>query len=81
MHQHNKAVADYNEALRLRPEYPEAYYNLACLYSLRKDIEPCVENLKRATELDKKHKEQGSTDPDLEWARQDPRVRDLLGMS
>ncbi|MBI2855615.1 MAG: hypothetical protein HYX93_02075 [Chloroflexi bacterium] len=28
-----------------------------------------------------KHKEQGRTDPDLEWARQDPRVRELLGMA
>ena len=79
--EHQKALADYNEALRLRPEFLDPYYNLACLHSILEEIEPCVANLERATELDEGFKEKGQSDPDLEWARRDERVRKLLGLT
>lgn len=45
------------------------------------DIESCVANLTRAVELDEDNRELGQTDPDPEWARQDERVKKLLGLS
>ena len=78
--EHQKALEDYNEALLLWPEYPDAYYNLACLYSLKTEIEPCLTNLTRAIELDEENRKLGQTDLDPEWARQDERVKKLLGM-
>lgn len=65
----------------MRPDYPEAYFNLACLHSLQWDIEPCVANLERAVEMDEGLKEKGRTYPDLEWARRDERMRKLLGLT
>ena len=78
--EYQRALEDYNEALRLRPEYPAVYYNLACMYSLKAEIEPCITNLTRAVEFDEKRRTRGQTDPDLQWARQDERVKKLLGM-
>jgi len=79
--EYQKAEDDYNEALRLRPHYTFARYNLACLHSRKKDIEPCVSNLERAVQqVDEPRKDRWRRDPGLEWARQDERVRKLLGM-
>ena len=78
--EHEKALADYNEALRLKPDYLDVLHNMACLYSLKMDVEQCLSNLEKAVSLDDKSKQEGQTDPDLEWARQDERVRKLLGM-
>lgn len=67
-------------AVRAVADYSAPYYNLACLCSLQQDIEACVENLERAIKLNGSVKEIWPTDEDMEWARQDERVRNLLGL-
>ena len=71
---------DCTKALRLTPKDESASYNLACIHFLQMKIEPCIANLARAIELDVANRKLGQTDPDLEWARQDERVKKLLGM-
>ena len=42
----------YGEAIRLRPDYAQAYYNRACGYSRQqKDIEACLADLEKASEF------------------------------
>ena len=43
--------------------------------------EACVKNLEQAVHLDENAKEMGHADDNLEWARQDERVRKLLDMT
>lgn len=40
-----------------------------------------LQNLEKAVALDPKYKEMAMNDEDLEWARNDPRVRELLELS
>src|SRR5262249_3350644 len=45
------AAADLEEAIRIRPDDPAPYVNVAQVYAARKDYEPAVAVLTRAIEL------------------------------
>jgi len=78
--QSEKALSDFNEAVRLCPKDTHVYYNLEFKYSLQHDIESYVANMTQAIKLDKITRELWQTDNDLEWARQDEKVKKLLGL-
>ncbi len=64
--------------VRLEPDNPTFNYNLACSYSLLKNLDRSIETLKRAIELGFDDRKQFETDPDLENVRRDPRFQKLL---
>jgi tetratricopeptide (TPR) repeat protein len=73
---------DYNEGLkiderlsRLRPDDAVVQYNLACSYSLTRQIEPALEALQAAVNLGYRDFKAMDKDPDLENARQDARYK------
>ena len=45
---YDKAQQFFNEAVEANPDNPYCYYNLACLYSLKKDIPNACKNLEKA---------------------------------
>jgi len=47
----NKAMEAYREALKLKPDFPEAYYQLATLYQLQKDYARAASSLSKAIEV------------------------------
>ena len=45
-----EALAAYDKAIELKEDFPEAWYNLACLYSVKKEKEKALKCLKTAIE-------------------------------
>jgi tetratricopeptide (TPR) repeat protein len=54
-----KAIADYNEAIRLNPEYAGAYYNRGSSYFSLGNKQKAIEDLQKAADL---WKQQGDTE-------------------
>lgn len=64
--------------VRLWPERPIPWYNLACSYAVLGMIDPAFAALQRAVDLGYHHHEQMAHDPDLTLLRGDPRFARLL---
>ncbi len=64
--------------VRLRPEDPLAYYNLACSYALLKRTDAALKTLRKAIELGYRDFRFMREDRDLDCLRDDPRYRQLI---
>lgn len=64
--------------VRLMPEKPIPWYNLACSYALMGMIDPAFSALQQALKLGYPHPERIRRDPDLKSLRHDPRFPRLL---
>ena len=60
------ARSSFEKAIRLKPEYVDPYYNLACLFALTDQPEQALRYLKRAVSIDPQVKEWAKKDTDLE---------------
>ncbi|MEH1974600.1 MAG: tetratricopeptide repeat protein, partial [Nostoc sp.] len=56
-----EAIASYDQALKFKPDYHQAWYNKACCYAVQGNIEQALENLQQAINL--------SPDECREWAK------------
>lgn len=54
------------------------YYNIACLYSLKKDVVNAIKSLRKAMELDFKLKENAKVDPAFDNIRDTQEFKELL---
>jgi len=68
---YSEARNSLESAIRLKPEYVDPYYNLACLHAFNGNVLKSLENLKKAISLDKSVRE---------WARKDIDLQDLRGV-
>lgn len=66
------------KAIRIKPEYVDPYYNLACLYASRGKVMKSLENLKKAISLNKLVKEWARKDRDLQNMRGVPEFEKIL---
>ncbi|MFZ3073466.1 MAG: tetratricopeptide repeat protein [Thermodesulfobacteriota bacterium] len=48
----DEAIKEYKEAIRLRPSYKEAVYNLGTVYDRQGDIDSAIKEYKKAAEID-----------------------------
>jgi hypothetical protein len=64
--------------VRLRPERPVPWYNLACSYALLGMTDKAIGALDRALRLGYAHLAHLGRDPDLNSIRDDPRFARLL---
>ena len=64
--------------VRLKPERPIPWYNLACSYALLGLTEPAFAALQKSLELGYRHFAHLHTDPDLETLRRDIRFARLM---
>ena len=58
---------------------PDDWYNLACLESVCGNSDASIENLRRAAQKDSFNPAWTRRDPDLEWIRDDPRFKEIVG--
>jgi tetratricopeptide (TPR) repeat protein len=49
--EYEKAIRDFNEAIRLNPKEVEAFYGKACCHALLKEADPAIAALSMALEL------------------------------
>ena len=53
--EHDKAIADYTEAIRLNPKYAEAYYNRGVAYEDKGEHDKAIADFTEAIRLDPKY--------------------------
>jgi len=76
--QYSRALIVDRRMVRLQPERPVPWYNLACSYSRMGMIDPAFAALHRALELGYRLFEHMARDPDLKALRSDPRFSRLV---
>ncbi|GAC1474422.1 MAG: hypothetical protein NVSMB9_24780 [Isosphaeraceae bacterium] len=75
---HGRALQIDRRLVRLLPERPIPWYNLACSYAVLGMIDPALSALQRTLELGYRHLGHLRRDPDLKSLRHDPRFMRLL---
>jgi tetratricopeptide (TPR) repeat protein len=75
---YSRALQADRRLVRLLPERPIPWYNLACSYAVLGMTEPAFDALRRALELGYRHFEHLCRDPDLKSLRRDPRFVRLI---
>ena len=74
-----RGLAADRRLVQLRPNDPNAHYNLACSYSLLRMNNPAIEALHSSLKLGYNDFEHLMNDPDLENLRNDSRFIKILG--
>jgi tetratricopeptide (TPR) repeat protein len=74
-----EARKSLEEAVRLKPDYVDPYYNLACLYAIQGDTKRGLEYLRKAVSLDGSVREWALTDSDLKALRGLPEFEEVVG--
>jgi tetratricopeptide (TPR) repeat protein len=74
-----EAIPDYQEAIRLNPDYDPALFNLACAYSLIGKGELALPHLERAIRLKPENREAAIKDKDFDSLRLLPAFKKLVG--
>jgi tetratricopeptide (TPR) repeat protein len=75
---YNRALQADLQLVRLRPDKPIGWYNLACSYALLGMTERAFESLERSLRLGYSHLNHLRRDPDLKSLRRDPRFARML---
>jgi tetratricopeptide (TPR) repeat protein len=75
---YTRALQIDRRLVRLLPERPIPWYNLACSYAVLGMIDAAFASLQRALELGYRHFDHLRRDPDLKSLRRDPRYFRLL---
>jgi tetratricopeptide (TPR) repeat protein len=75
---YNRALQADLQLVRIRPDKPIPWYNLACSYALLGMVERAFEALERSLRLGYGHFHHLRRDPDLKSLRRDPRFARLL---
>jgi tetratricopeptide (TPR) repeat protein len=76
--QYGRALHVDRRLVRLLPDRPIPWYNLACSYAVLGMVDPAFAALQRALELGYRHVNHLRRDPDLKSLRHDPRFARLL---
>lgn len=76
--EHNKGLELDIRLSELLPHEPLVHYNLACSYSLLKDIENALKNLRKAIALGYSDFDYMNNDPDLANLRTDKRFEEIF---
>ncbi len=72
------AIAEYRQAIRIKPDDAAAHYNLACACAQKRDARLAVESLRKAIDLDSKYKGMARTDKGFDPIRSDREFKRLL---
>jgi Flp pilus assembly protein TadD len=78
MKRFEEAEAAFKKAIELDPGHPSPYYNMACLASLRGNVDEALGYLNSAVVLAKEYREEAMGDPDFEAIRDLPQFRKLI---
>jgi tetratricopeptide (TPR) repeat protein len=76
---YTRGLAADRRLIRLRPNDPDAHYNLACSFSLLRLNDAAIASLDSSLKLGYRDLEHMLGDPDLEHVRKDARFVGLLG--
>jgi tetratricopeptide (TPR) repeat protein len=72
------AIIRFNDAIKVKQDYPDAHYNLACLYAHKNDTNRSLSYLKNAVGLNPQVKKWAENDNDLKVLADLPEYKKLL---
>lgn len=82
LHLHKKEYSAarkcFEKATRLKPDYVDPYYNLACVSVAQGQPEQGLRYLKKAVSMNPAVREWAKKDPDLDVLRGSPRFREMV---
>ena len=78
MKRYDKALADFDKAISIDPRVANAYYGIACLYSLMKKLDQAFKHLNKAIDCGFRNWGWMRKDEDLKNLHQDPRWKKAL---
>jgi tetratricopeptide (TPR) repeat protein len=77
--EYEAASTAYDQALKIKPDKHDAWYNKACCYALQGKVEQAIENLQQAINLNpNKYREMANTNSDFDKIREDERFQTLI---
>lgn len=76
---YSEARTNLENAVRLKPEYVDPHYNLACLCALKGEVKKSLDHLKTAVSLDRSVREWAREDRDLQNLRGVPGFEQIIG--
>ena len=80
MGEYQRAIEDYDRAIERDPQCGVLYLDRACAYSIARDLEHCLEDLKHAISLGGVPRCMLEDDNSLALAKRDPRAGNLPGL-
>jgi tetratricopeptide (TPR) repeat protein len=76
----DKAIESLEEALQVDDQQAIIHYNLACYWSLAKNVKWAIDYLERAFELDPHYRDLVAQEHDFDPIRRHPRFQELLSV-
>jgi tetratricopeptide (TPR) repeat protein len=68
----------FHDAIKIKPDYPDAHYNLACLYAQKNDVPRSLLYLKNAIRFNPEVRKWAKNDGDLKVLANLPEFKKLL---
>lgn len=78
--EYDRALREYERAIKLSPDEPIVLYNLGCLYALKDEPDRAFDYLRRSIAAGYDDAEWLQRDPDLKSLHEDPRFAELVEM-
>jgi adenylate cyclase len=75
---YSAAQALFEKAIRLKSDYVDSYYNLACLHALNGEVSQSLVHLKEAVSLNQSVKDWARRDTDLQNLRLVPEFEEII---
>jgi tetratricopeptide (TPR) repeat protein len=76
---YDNAIRDYDRALEIKPDDPDVYYYLACIYSMKNDKSRSLSLLGRAIKLGFKETDMIKDDPDFNNIKETNEFKKIVG--
>jgi tetratricopeptide (TPR) repeat protein len=76
---YDEAEKEYRGVMKTNPKEANANYNLACLYSIKRDLENSIKYLKKVIQLDDEYKEKAKEDNDFINIRDTKEFKEIVG--
>ena len=76
-----EAQESFEQAIQRKPDYVDAYYNLACLYALKGEKIRSLTHLKKAISLDASVREWAKKDRDLQNLKDQTEFQEIIGVT
>jgi tetratricopeptide (TPR) repeat protein len=77
--QYDDALQYLRKELNLKPDNPEIYYNIACIYSKQKNVPMSLSYLEQAVQKGFRNRDLLNSDHDLDNVRNEPSFQKLIG--
>lgn len=73
-----EAIASYDKAVEIKPDYHQAWYNRAIAYTHLNNIELALQNLQTAINLNPEYQETAKTDAGFDVIRENEEFKRLV---